>query len=128
MTGASQITSIFAPDMRWEIVGRSAVSRTYDTPQQFIDEVLRPFAARFPENSPFRPVSIRGIYSDDDEHTVAVVWDGEGTTTTGTQYHNTYAWFLTIRDAEIVNGVAFYDSIAFNELWESVPPRGSDAG
>jgi ketosteroid isomerase-like protein len=122
MTGASSISSIFAPDMRWEVVGRSAVSRTYDTPQQFIDEAMRPVAARFREDGPFRPVGIRGIYSDEDEHTVAVVWDGGGTTIAGTPYLNTYAWFLTLRGAEIVHGMSFYDSITFNELWEAVTP------
>jgi ketosteroid isomerase-like protein len=120
--GTEHVTSIFAPDMRWEIVGRSAASNTYDSTQQFVDEVLRPFAARFSTDRPFRPVTIRAIYTDDEQSTVAVVWDGEGTTTAGTTYRNTYAWFMTLRDGKVVNGTAFYDSIAFNELWESVAP------
>ncbi len=31
---------------------------------------------------------------------------------------------MTLRDGKVVRGTAFYDSIAFNELWESVSPRG----
>jgi uncharacterized protein len=58
---------------------------------------------------------------------VAVVWDGEGTTITGTTYRNTYAWFMTLEEGLVIDGTAFYDSIAFNELWRSVhhawPPR-----
>jgi ketosteroid isomerase-like protein len=77
--GTGYVTSIFAPDMRWEIVGRSAVSKRYDSTQQFLDEVLHPFGARFSAGSPFRPVNIRAIYADDEQRTVAVVWDGEGT-------------------------------------------------
>ena len=77
--GTGYVTSIFAPDMRWEIVGRSAVSKRYDSTQQFLDEVLHPFGARFSADSPFRPVNIRAIYADDEQRTVAVVWDGEGT-------------------------------------------------
>jgi len=51
-----------------------------------------------------------------------VVWDGRGTTTAGTTYQNAYAWFLTLSDGKVVDGTAFYDSIAFNELWDSVIP------
>ena len=32
--GTGYVTSIFAADMRWEIAGRSAVSRRYDSTQQ----------------------------------------------------------------------------------------------
>lgn len=120
--GTGYVASIFAPDMRWEIVGRSAASRRYDSTQQFIDEVLQPFAARFSADRPFRPVAVRAIYADEQQSTVIVVWDGEGTTITGTNYRNTYAWFLTLRAGKVVDGTAFYDSIAFNELWETVAP------
>jgi uncharacterized protein len=120
--GTGYVTSIFADDMSWEITGRSAVSGKYASKQQFIDEVLRPFGARFSASDPFRPVSIRAIYHDQDNDTVIVVWDGQGTTTAGTTYRNTYAWFMTLSDGKIVDGTAFYDSIAFNELWEGVTP------
>src|SRR5688572_1987080 len=117
--GTAYVTSIFAPEMRWEIVGRSAVSSVYESAQEFIDEVLHPFGARFPAETPFRPVNIRATYADDEQETVAIVWDGEGTTIDGTIYRNMYAWFMTFAGGKVVNGTAFYDSIAFNELWET---------
>jgi uncharacterized protein len=40
----------------------------------------------------------------------------------GTTYHNTYAWFMTLSGGKVIDGTAFYDSIAFNELWGSVTP------
>jgi hypothetical protein len=120
--GTAPITSIFAPEMRWEIVGRSAASGTYDSTQQFVDEVLSPFGARFSPEAPFRPVTIRAIYADDEQPTVAVVWDGEGITRIGTAYRNTYAWFLRMEEGKVVEGTAFYDSIAFDELWQTVSP------
>jgi uncharacterized protein len=120
--GTGYVTSIFADEMTWEITGRSAASRKYATKQQFIDEVLHPFGARFSPRDPFRPVNIRAVYEDQDNSTVIVVWDGQGTTTAGTSYQNTYAWFMTLSGGEIVDGTAFYDAIAFNELWESVTP------
>jgi len=124
-TGAGTVTSIFAPEMRWEIVGRSMASRAYGSTQEFTDEMLRPFAERFDPTAPFRPVTIRGIYADDEQQTVAVVWDGEGTTIAGTTYRNTYAWFLTFADGKVVQGTAFFDSIAFDELWAGVSPPQS---
>lgn len=120
--GTGYISSIFADDMTWEIAGRSAVSGKFPNTQQFMDEVLHPFGARFSSEAPFRPVNIRAIYEDEGDSTVIVVWDGQGTTTAGTTYQNTYAWFLTLSGGKVVDGTAFYDSIAFNELWDSVTP------
>ena len=120
--GTGYVASLFADDMTWEITGRSAASRKYANTQQFLDECLHPFGARFSPSDPFRPVNIRAIYDDEDNSTVIVLWDGQGTTTAGTTYRNTYAWFMTLRSGKIINGTAFYDSIAFNELWENVTP------
>ena len=120
--GTGYVASIFAEDMTWEITGRSAASRKYANTQQFLDECLHPFGARFSSSDPFRPVNIRAIYDDEDNSTVIVLWDGQGTTTAGTTYRNTYAWFMTLRGGQVIDGTAFYDSIAFNELWENVTP------
>ena len=119
MAGTGYITDLLADDLQWEIVGESAASRVYDSRQQFVDEVLHPFGQRF--RVPFRPTVIRGLYEDGD--TVIVLWDGEGTALDGLPYRNTYAWFLTFRDGLVARAVAFYDSIAFNDLWERVQPR-----
>jgi hypothetical protein len=62
--------------MVWRIEGHSAASKEYSSKQQFIEEVLAPFGARFTASGPFRPVTIRAIYADDD--TVIVVWAGPG--------------------------------------------------
>jgi len=120
--GTGYVGSIFADDMTWEITGRSAASKKYANTRQFIDEVLQPFGARFSSADPFRPVNIRAIYDDEDNSAVIVVWDGRGTTTAGTTYENTYAWFMTLSGGKVVDGTAFYDSIEFNDLWDSVKP------
>src|SRR4051812_3989226 len=122
MAGTAPISDLFAPAMTWEIVGRSVASRSYGDTAEFVADVLAPFAARFPADAPFRPVRIRGVYEDVEAHTVIVTWDGRGTTTIGTEYANTYAWILELRDGKVVKGTAFYDSKAFDELWTTVPP------
>ena len=40
----------------------------------------------------------------------------------GKPYANTYSWFLDLRVGKIVKTFAFFDSVAFNELWEPVKP------
>jgi ketosteroid isomerase-like protein len=116
--GTGYITDLLADDLRWTIVGRSEVSKTYHSKEEFVGEVLQPFGARFSE--PFRPVTIRGTYADGD--TVVVLWDGEGTRPDGKLYENTYAWFMRFEEGLVVEATAFFDSIAFNELWSEVAP------
>jgi ketosteroid isomerase-like protein len=116
--GTGYITDLLADDLRWTIVGRSQVSKTYHGKKQFIEEVLEPFGARFSE--PFRPVAVHGLYADGD--TVVVLWDGEGKRLDGKPYENTYAWFMRFRESLVVEATAFFDSIAFDELWSEVAP------
>ena len=118
--GTSPISDVFAPEMVWRIEGHSLASREYASKQEFIDEVLTPFGARFSAGERFRPVTIRSILADGD--TVVVLWDGRGVANDGKTYENSYAWIMELRDGEVVDGTAFYDSISFNDLWNRVAP------
>jgi len=118
--GTGTITDVFAPDMVWRIEGHSLASKEYENKQQFIDEVLSPFGARFAASEPFRPVTIRSVHADGD--TVIVLWDGRGIANDGQPYENSYAWFMKMRDGKVIDGTAFYDSISFNDLWTRVQP------
>jgi ketosteroid isomerase-like protein len=118
--GTTPITDVFAADMVWRIEGHSVASREYTNRQQFIDEVLTPFGARFVAGERFRPIRIRSIHADDD--TVIVVWDGRGIANDGHPYENSYAWVMRMRDGEVTDGTAFYDSVSFNDLWTRVEP------
>jgi uncharacterized protein len=120
--GTAHVSRIFAPAMTWEIVGTSAAAGRYADAQAFDDRVLRPFGQRFDPDDPFRPVAIRGVFEDVESRTVIVMWDGAGTTITGTRYTNTYAWFMRMEDGKVVDGVAFFDSVSFDRLWNDVAP------
>jgi hypothetical protein len=74
--GTGYITDLLADDLRWTIVGRSEVSKTFGSKDEFVGEVLRPFGARFSQSRPFKPANVRGVYADGDN--VVVLWDGEG--------------------------------------------------
>ena len=116
--GTAPIADVFAADMVWRIEGHSVASREYADRQEFVDEVLAPFAARFAAGERFRPVRIRSIHADGD--TVVVVWDGRGVANDGQPYENSYAWIMRMREGAVVDGTAFYDSISFNDLWARV--------
>ena len=118
--GTGAVTSVFAPGMIWRIEGHSAASQEYGSRQQFIDEVLTPFGARFTTSEPFRPVTIRSVFADG--NTVIVVWDGRGIATDGQPYENSYVWIMKLNDGQVIDGTAFYDSISFNDLWARVKP------
>jgi ketosteroid isomerase-like protein len=108
---------LLAEDASWTIVGRSLASKTYETREAFMRDVIRPFNARM--SAPLRP-EVRHLYADGD--TVIVFFDAQGTARDGKPYANTYAWFLTLRDEKIVEAFAFFDSTAFNEFWTRVTP------
>jgi ketosteroid isomerase-like protein len=116
--GTGYITDLLAKDLRWTIVGRTEVSKTFESKEEFVGEALEPFGARFSEA--FRPVEGRGVYADGE--TVVVLWDGEGIRGDGKPYENTYAWFMRFEEGLVVEATAFFDSIAFNELWSEVSP------
>ena len=118
--GTGPITDVFAPGMVWRIEGHSAAAKEYRGTQQFVDEVLAPFGARFAGGQPFRPVIIRGVYADDD--TVVVIWDGRGIANDGQPYENSYAWIMKLDSGKVVDGTAFFDSISFDDLWSRVQP------
>ena len=120
-TGRGPITDLFDPDMRWRIEGGSLVGGDYSTTADFVDRVLAPFAARFPVDEPFRPTVIRSVIADGD--TVVVVWDGHGVASDGVAYDNSYAWVMRLSNGRVVDGTAFFDAGAFDDLWTRVPAR-----
>lgn len=118
--GSAPITDLLAPDLTWEIAGRSLVAGRYTSRQQFVDDVLAPFGARFAAGERFRPTHIRSSLADDD--TVLIVWDGRGIANDGIAYENTYAWVMRLADGLVIDATAFFDSIAFDDLWTRVAP------
>lgn len=122
MNGTGNVGRIFAPEMLWDVPGRSAASGRYESAAEFATKVLAPLNKRFIDSDPLRPTKIRNIYADGP--TVIVIWDGAGTTVAGTHYENTYAWIFTLYRGLVIEATAFYDAIAFDEMW-AIPPQES---
>jgi len=116
--GTGAVADLFAPEMVWRIEGTSVAAKEYQGRHAVMDEVLDPFGARFRLGEPFRPTTIRSVIADGD--TVVVIWDGRGVANDGVPYINSYAWILRLADGKIIDGTAFFDSMAFNDLWSRV--------
>ena len=115
--GGKGVFDLLASDVKWTIVGRSAVAGTYHSRRDFMDQVIIPFNARL--SIPLVPI-VRGIYADGDM--VIVLWEGSAMARDGKSYENTYSWYLKMRDGKIVSATSFDDSMAFDELWKRVRP------
>lgn len=115
--GTGNIFDLLASDAKWTIVGLSTASGTYQSRRDFMDQVVIPFNSRL--STPLVP-TVRGIYVDGDM--VIVLWDGAAIALDGKSYENTYSWYLKMRDGKIISATAFFDSIAFNDLWKRVRP------
>jgi uncharacterized protein len=116
--GTGSPYDLLADNVTWTITGNSAASKSYGSRDAFINEVIKPFNARMSVG--LKP-TIRNMYADGD--TVIVFFDAAGTAKGGQPYKNTYAWFLDLDGGRIVKASAFFDSIAFNKLWE-LPAAG----
>ncbi len=115
--GTGSPYDLLADDVVWTIAGNSLASKTYPSRAAFIGEVIQPFVARMSVG--LKPV-IKEIHATGD--TVIILFDAAGTAKDGKPYENTYAWFLDLTDGKITRATAFFDSIAFNDLWTRVSP------
>ena len=115
------VGGLFADRMTWRIENSSLAAGDYADKADFFARVLTPFGARFAGTDvPFQPVRINQILADGD--TVVVYFDARGVAKDGIAYENTYAWFLTLEDGQVVHGTAFFDAPAFDDLWTRVQP------
>jgi len=116
-SGSGSPYDLLADDASWTIVGNSAASKTYPSREDFLREVIRPFNARMSVG--LKP-KIRDIVAEGDR--VVIFFNASGVAKDGVPYSNTYSWWLDFKDGKIVRAHAFFDSIAFNDLWQRVKP------
>jgi hypothetical protein len=117
-SGTGNVFDLLEPDARWTIVGNSPVSTTFTSRQEFLDLVIAPFNARLSRRL---VPSVRGLYADGEM--VIALFDAEAIARDGKPYRNTYTWYMQMREGRIVDVVAFFDTIAFADLWTRVQPE-----
>ncbi len=115
--GTGNPFELLADEASWTIEGNSVASKTYPTKEDFLREVIRPFNARMSVG--IKP-SVRSITAEADR--VVIHFDAQGTARDGKPYVNTYAWFFQMRNGRVIHASAFFDAIAFNDLWTRVAP------
>lgn len=115
--GSGSPYELLADNASWTIEGNSAASKTYPSREAFMTEVIRPFNARMSVG--LKP-TIRSMTADDDR--IAILFDASGTARDGKPYRNSYAWFFQMKEGRVVKASAFFDAIAFNDLWSRVSP------
>ena len=79
--------------------------------------MIRPFNARMRDR--LTP-TVHRIYAEGD--TVVAHFDARGVARDGRPYANSYAWILRMEGGRIVEAHAFFDAIAFDDLWTRVRP------
>lgn len=117
--GTGSPYDLLAEDVRWTIAGNSLAGKTYPTKDAFMTEVIGPFNARMRER--LIP-SVHRIYAEGD--TVIAHFDARGVALDGKPYVNSYAWILRMEGGQIVEAHAFFDALAFDDLWVRVIPTG----
>jgi ketosteroid isomerase-like protein len=114
--GTGSAFDLLHPEAEWTIVGSSPLSKTYSKPD-FMEQVVRPFNALL--KSPAVP-TVHGVYADGDM--VIVLFDATAVAKDGLPYRNRYAWFLQMKDGQVVRGTAFFDTRDYDALWTRVAP------
>ncbi|WP_235535641.1 nuclear transport factor 2 family protein [Sphingopyxis sp. Root1497] len=115
--GTGSPFDLLANDAIWTIEGRSAASATYPGKEAFLSDVIRPFNARMAVG--IKP-AVRSMTAEEDR--VVILFDAAGTARDGITYANSYAWFFRMEDGRVVEANAFFDAVAFNDLWSRVAP------
>lgn len=115
--GTGSPFELLADDASWTIVGGSDVAGTYPSREAFLAAVIRPFNARMKEG--LKP-QIRRLHAEGDS--VIIFFDAAGVARDGKPYANTYAWFFEMAGGRVSRAHAFFDSLAFNDLWRRVSP------
>lgn len=115
--GTGNPFELLADEASWTIEGNSVASKRYPTKEDFLREVIHPFNARMAVG--IKP-SVRSITAEADR--VVILFDAAGTATDGRPYTNSYAWFFRMAGGRVVEANAFFDAVAFNDLWARVTP------
>jgi len=115
--GTGSPFDLLADEASWTIEGNSVASKRYPTKEAFLAEVIRPFNARMSVG--IKP-TVRSVTAEADR--VVILFDAAGTARDGKPYINNYAWFFRMAKGRVVETHAFFDAIAFNDLWARVTP------
>ena len=105
------IFRILADDVRWTVIGTTAVSGTYNGRQDFIDRALKPLGRRLA--GAIAP-EIVDIIAEGDR--LVLLWNGTGQMSDGSPYRNQYIWVMRFKDGKVTEGTAYLDTALLDRL------------
>ena len=101
---------LLAEDATWTILGPTKSAKSYNL-ADFRDLVVAPFNKRL--ITPLKP-KVHNIYQAGDE--VIILFEAEARLVNGSVYRNSYAWFFTMQNGQIINVRAVLDLNAYDEV------------
>jgi hypothetical protein len=104
--------NLLADDVRWTVIGSTAVSRTYTSRQAFLEGAARPLGEKL--SGAIQP-AVRDIIAEGDK--VALQWDGRAVGKNGTLYNQTYCWVMRFENGRVREGTAYLDTELITQLW-----------
>ncbi len=105
---------LVAHDVRWTVIGSTAISGTFESKRAFVMEAMGKLTEGLaaPING-----TIRHISADGDR--VIVQWEGGAPMKSGGQYAQTYCWVLRLADGMVVESMAYLDTEMVTSVFDS---------
>lgn len=110
-TDSGPFMALVADDVKWRIIGSTAVSGTHLSKKAFA-AATAPLGARFTE--PLR-VEIKSVHEDGD--TVFLEWEGKTSAVNGRTYEQSYCWIIRMADAKAVEVVVYLDTALIDDMF-----------
>jgi ketosteroid isomerase-like protein len=97
--------SLVADDVRWTVIGSTAISGTFDSKKAFVADATSKLSGRLAT-----PISgtINSVLADGDH--VIVQWEGRADMANGGLYDQRYCWVMRLADGKVVETVAYLDT------------------
>lgn len=111
---------LLADDVRWTVIGATAISGAFTSRQEFQEKAARRIGAVLA-----RPLVPRVVSLLADGDSVAVQWEADAETKSGTPYRQTYSWVLRLRDGQVVEGTAYLDTELITTVLKEEPGESS---
>ena len=105
--------NLLAADVRWTVIGSTAVSRTYPSRDAFVEGAVKPLTSKLA--GPIVP-TVRDIIAEGDK--VVVQWEGRSSAKNGSIYHQTYCWVMRMADGKVREGTAYLDTELISQIWK----------
>jgi ketosteroid isomerase-like protein len=114
--GTSFFTDVLADNVVWRIKGSGPAAGEYQGRETFLEQAVRPFAARL--STPVRPTAVH-VFADGD-HVIAR-WEGSGVARDGRGYANSYVWILRMQGGKAMEVTAFLDLAQYDDVLRRIP-------